>query len=127
MSTYAFNPECKTCDLCVQSEQPPNWEHSTVDGVFIKQMFLKLKGTVVPQHSHRYDHTSMLATGAVRVWAEGEYLGIFKAPSPIFIKALIKHTFKTLEDNTLIYCIHRGTPETTARNSLKESAKCLGI
>lgn len=96
---------CETCELCI--EQPPVWERTTPDGVFIKQMYLKVRGTLVPQHSHVYDHTSMLARGSVRAWAGDELLGDFTAPCPIFIKAKVKHTFLSLEHDTLIYCIHR--------------------
>jgi hypothetical protein len=97
--------ECSTCSLCV--EQPPLWEHTSADGVFIKQMLLKDAGTLVPQHAHVYDHTTMLATGSVRVWVEGVLKGDFQAPKPLFIKAKVKHTFQSLEPNTLLYCIHR--------------------
>jgi quercetin dioxygenase-like cupin family protein len=96
---------CQSCELCI--EQPPLWEHTSVDGVFIKQMFLAAAGTLVPQHSHVYDHTTMLAVGSVRVWIEGELQGDFHAPRPLFIKAKAKHTFQSLEPNTLLYCIHR--------------------
>ena len=99
--------ECDNCGLCV--EQPGTWEHQTVDGVFIKSMEVKVAGTLIPQHAHRYDHTSMLAAGAVRAWADNMLLGDFKAPAPIFIKAKVKHTFQTLEDDTLIYCIHNSS------------------
>lgn len=76
------------------------------DGVFIKQMVCKLKNTLIPQHSHKHSHHSMLATGAVRVWCDGELKGEYHAPSAIFIKEGCKHKFITLEDNTIIYCIH---------------------
>jgi len=81
-----------------------------VDGVFIKQMYLKDAGTIIPQHSHAYDHTSMLARGRIRAWAGDELMGDFEAPQPIFIKARVKHTFLSLEPETLIYCIHRSQP-----------------
>lgn len=96
---------CDSCELCI--EQPPDWEHLTVDGIAIKQMYLKDIGTMVPQHAHRYDHTSMLATGSVRMWKEGQFVADFQAPCPIFIKAGVKHTFQSLEAHTMIYCIHR--------------------
>jgi quercetin dioxygenase-like cupin family protein len=95
---------CVDCALCI--EQPPVWEHTSVDGVFVKQMLLKERGTLVPQHAHVYDHTSMLARGSVRMWADGEYVGDFVAPQPLFIKAKVKHRFQSLEPDTLIYCIH---------------------
>lgn len=95
---------CGSCQLCI--EQPPLWEHTAPDGVFIKQMLLKDAGMLVPQHAHVYDHTSMLAVGAVRMWSDGELVGDYAAPCPIFIKAKVKHTFLSLEPGTLIYCIH---------------------
>jgi quercetin dioxygenase-like cupin family protein len=99
--------DCETCELCV--DQPPEWEHLSVDGIAIKQMYLAKTGTMVPQHAHRYDHTSMLATGSVRMWKEGEFIADFQAPCPIFIKRGVKHTFQSLEDSTLIYCIHNAS------------------
>ena len=82
------------------------WEIVTVDGVFIKQMAMPLKGIFVAQHSHTYDHVSMLATGSVKVYANDEELGVFTAPCAITIKAGVKHTIESLEPNTVIYCIH---------------------
>lgn len=90
-------------------DQPPEVQWVTVDGIFIKQMLIAKAGSFVPQHSHAYDHTSMLATGGVRLWAGEKLIGEFLAPFPIEIKAGIKHRFETLEDNTLIYCIHNFT------------------
>lgn len=90
----------------VPVEQPPEWQVS-VDGVFIKQMVLAKVGHIVPQHVLAYDHHSMLAHGAVRLWADGQYAGDFVAPSPILIRAGVQHTFMALEDETIVYCIHR--------------------
>jgi quercetin dioxygenase-like cupin family protein len=90
-----------------QIRQPEcNFEFHGNDDVFIKQMVVPDRGTVVPQHSHEYDHTSMLAKGSVKVWGDGKYLGVFVSPAGIEIKAGVKHSFLTLEDDTIIYCIH---------------------
>lgn len=98
---------CEDCALCI--EQPPFWEHTAPDGVFIKQMYLRHSGTQVPQHAHVYPHTTMLATGKMRVWKGGELLGDFTAPVPIYIEAKVKHTLMALEDHTLAYCIHNAS------------------
>lgn len=95
---------CKNCENLV--DQPPIWEHRTVDGVFIKQMHIRQKDTLIPQHSHDHAHTSMLAAGSVRVWVEDQCIGDFKAPHPIFIEARKFHKFVSLEPDTIIYCIH---------------------
>lgn len=101
--SQSASSECATCEGC---EQPPVWEHTGADGVFIKQMYLAQQGTMVPQHAHSYDHTTMLAKGSVRVWMEGQLKGDFVAPKALFIKAKVKHTFQSLEPDTLLYCIH---------------------
>ena len=85
----------------------PQVEFALPDGIFIKQMLMEKVGTYVPQHSHSYEHASMLAYGAIRVWQNGELMGDFKAPIPINIPAETKHTFMSLEPNTVVYCIHR--------------------
>lgn len=87
-------------------DQPPVVDIKMADGVFIKQMLIKKAGTFVPQHSHTYDHTSMLAVGAARVWEDGKLVGDFIAPAGLLIKAHTKHTFQALVDGTIVYCIH---------------------
>ena len=87
-------------------EQPCGVEIKMADGVFIKQMVIKRAFTLVPQHSHTYDHTSMIAAGAVRVWRDGKIDRDYLAPTGIMIKAGVKHTFQSLADETIIYCIH---------------------
>lgn len=86
--------------------QPEKWEFHGADGIFIKQLYLAKAGYVVPQHAHTYDHTSMLATGKMRVWCGDELMGDFTAPTGIFIKANKMHMMLALEDNTTTYCIH---------------------
>jgi len=85
----------------------PEVEFMVSDGIFIKQMLLATAGIYVPQHSHTYDHASMIASGSVRVWQDEKLMGDFKAPMPFEIKAGVKHTFLSLEDNTVVYCIHQ--------------------
>jgi len=86
--------------------QPVGVDFALPDGVFIKQYLIPECGCYVPQHSHKYDHTTMLAVGAIRVWCDGVLVGDFDAPMPIMIGAGTKHLFQTLAANTLIYCIH---------------------
>jgi hypothetical protein len=86
-------------------EIPEGIEIHTSDGVFIKQMCLPRAGIFIPQHSHTYDHHSMLATGSIRVWRDDKLVGDFKAPAGILIGAGTKHTFMSLEPS-VVYCIH---------------------
>lgn len=91
----------------IENIELPEVEFTIQDGIFIKQMFLAKAGIYVPQHSHKYEHASMLASGSIRVWQDEKLIGDFKAPLPINIPAGCKHTFLSLEDNTVVYCIHR--------------------
>jgi quercetin dioxygenase-like cupin family protein len=84
----------------------PNVEFRTTDGIFIKQMAMKVAGTIVPQHAHCWDHTSLLARGSVNCWKDGVFDGKYDAPQMILIRAGVKHLFMSLEDNTILYCIH---------------------
>lgn len=94
-------------DYEIAPEQPYGVEIKMADGIFIKQMAIPKAGTIIPQHSHRYDHVSMLARGSVHVLRDGNDAGLFYAPTGITIPAGCKHTFRSLEDNTVVYCIHR--------------------
>lgn len=87
-------------------EQPEAVEIKMADGIFIKQMSLPRAGMFVLQHVHAYDHTSMLATGSVRMWRNGVCVGDFKAPTGIMVLAGVEHQFQSLVPDTLIYCIH---------------------
>lgn len=88
---------CPVNSIC----QPYGNEYEAADGVWIKEMRIPHANTIVPQHSHEYDHTSYLATG--RVLFEGKE---YSAPYPFYIPAHKMHTFQSLTDDTLILCIH---------------------
>lgn len=88
------------------TEQPPDWEFIGVDGVMMKMMMLPRVGMVVPQHSHTYDHYTLLATGGMQVWVDGVMKEEHEAPHAILIKAGIKHMLISTQPNTLAYCIH---------------------
>ena len=84
----------------------PDIEIHMADDVFIKQLSVPRAGTVLEQHQHAYNHTSMIAAGAVSVWVDGAHRGDYQAPTGILIEAGRNHFFRTLADNTVIYCIH---------------------
>jgi quercetin dioxygenase-like cupin family protein len=88
------------------AEQPYGVEIRMADGIFIKQITVPKAMTLVPQHSHTYDHTSMIAVGSFRVWKNGELLGDVTAPTGLMIEAGAKHAFLSLTDGATIYCIH---------------------
>lgn len=110
-------------------EQPVGGvEYMTTDNVHIMQITVPLANTIIPQHSHEYDHTTLVTAGSVIVWAGDKNLGEYKAPKMVEIKAGVMHAFKTLEDNTSLYCIHNisrtGKVEVKEENSMEKL--CLG-
>ena len=110
---------CDTCSgqaLCAVADQPPVVEFQA-DGVFVKQMALVRAGSIVPQHVHAHDHLTMLVLGAVQVYQDGVFAGTHVAPAGIPVRAGVAHTFVSMLDNTLIYCIHN-----TARTGVVEVA-----
>lgn len=89
-----------------RAERQPLGEVHLYGDVFVKEVLVPDTHTILPQHAHTYDHLSYLAAGTVQVWrADGETV-VYHAPSAIRIPARVKHSFMTLQDNTLILCVH---------------------
>lgn len=82
----------------------------TCDGMFIKQIRVPKSGTLIPQHSHKWDHSTLLAAGSVVLWSPDESgvrrPKLFRAPAVIFIPAKQWHEFQIMEDDTVLYCLH---------------------
>lgn len=107
MSFVGTGPLDIPVDLIVHPEQPVTVDIVMADGLFAKQTLVPRAGTILPQHSHAWDHVSFVSKGAARVWCDGHLIGDYQAPMGLNIKAGCKHTFITLEDGTIISCIHR--------------------
>lgn len=82
------------------------------DGLYIKQIAVPKKGTILGQHAHQLSHISLLASGSVRLrrghWTaavveDGEE---YHAPTGIPIPAGELHSFETLTDGVVLYCVH---------------------
>lgn len=73
--------------------------------VFIRQMCFMKQGDQETQHTHAFDHITLLSKGSLKVTCNGKET-IFKAPHMIYIKADRVHGMVALEDDTLAYCIH---------------------
>ncbi len=75
------------------------------DNVWVKMMFLPNKDDVVEGHAHVFDHITLLARGSVKMehdFGSKEY----KAPFLIITPKGIQHKFTSLEDKTILCCIH---------------------
>jgi hypothetical protein len=62
-------------------------------------------GDFMPGHTHPFDHTTLVASGSVRVTVDGKDTD-FKAPHMIYVQAEKIHKITALEDNTVSFCIH---------------------
>jgi hypothetical protein len=89
--------------------------------IFIRKMFDHVAAdTVNPGHAHKFDHTSIVFTGAVHVRAEtpdGRVIERdFYAPAHFLVKADVLHEITALEDDTTVWCLysHR-TPQGDVR------------
>lgn len=86
--------------------QPAEAEMVIYGGIFCKLYTVADAGTMIPQHSHRYDHITMLMSGTVHVWYEGCPPTAYTAPAVIRIGAFRKHTFLTMGRDTVLACVH---------------------
>lgn len=84
--------------------QPIETDIHLSEGVFVKKWKMAVRGMIVPQHSHSYDHVSVIVKGTVRIF--GQHAMVLRAPASVLIKAGIKHTFETLTDDVIILCVH---------------------
>lgn len=80
-------------------------EFKTVDGMYIRQISIP-SPAILPQHSHHWAHSTLLARGSVILWREGLPESRHEAPAIIWIPAETKHWFQTLVPDCLLYCLH---------------------
>lgn len=105
----------------------PQIDFSLADEVFVRHIAVAEAGSLVPQHAHRYDHTTFLARGRVRAWADGKLIGEFAAPCPLFIGKGVKHSFLTLEPDTVLLCIHNAMRPDVAAVIAENTLEEMGI
>ncbi len=120
------------CELLEASDHQPHFvEKITVDGVFILHAHIPKADSLVPQHSHVYDHTTIVAAGRVKVWEDNVLIDEFAAPASILIKAGTKHEFRTLEDDTVLLCVHNvsrtGQVEVAEENQIVGKEPCHSV
>lgn len=76
--------------------------------IWIRSNYYPNAGDEMQGHFHKFDHVTFLVNGSVEVTVEGEGKGarIFEAPTFIKLAKDKKHKFKTLEPDTVWYCIY---------------------
>ena len=86
--------------------QPETVSVSIYAGIYYKVWRVPDADTIIPQHSHRFDHLTALLHGSVRVWRDDELMGDYSAPATIRIPAHAMHTFRSLVPGVVLACIH---------------------
>ena len=83
----------------------PYTQIASSHNVFIRQIHFKKAGDREVQHTHSFDHVTLLAKGSIEVECNGK-LTTFVAPHMIYIRADYIHGMVALEDDSLAYCVH---------------------
>jgi hypothetical protein len=86
--------------------QPETISVTIYAGIYYKQYRVPDAGTLIPQHSHRFDHLTALLRGSIRAYRADELLGDYHAPAVVQIPAGVLHTFLTLVPDCALACIH---------------------
>jgi len=73
------------------------------DWLFVKPIALKA-GEALEQHVHERDHATLIATGTMRVWMDGQDQGEVTGPKIIKVRGGTKHQFLAVTD-ALFCCI----------------------
>lgn len=85
--------------------------------IFIHEMIFECAGKPVPGHDHRFDHTTYVVRGALRIEklkVVGDKLEVERVVEKratdgenwVLIKAGVHHRITALEDNSLGHCIY---------------------
>jgi dTDP-4-dehydrorhamnose 3,5-epimerase-like enzyme len=100
------------------TQQGPEIKISCLSNVYVRRMLFSKEGIVEVGHRHPYSHTSLVASGsiAIQVYNDNtqELLDpvVYHAPSMVMIEKNIAHQITSLEDNTVVCCIHALRDET---------------
>lgn len=73
--------------------------------VWVRKVAFNTKHERMKGHKHHHDHISLLATGSVMAYIEGQEPKKFVAPTFITVKAEHEHYFIPLEDETVSFCV----------------------
>jgi quercetin dioxygenase-like cupin family protein len=83
----------------------PTIQIGCVSNVYIRMMHFHNAGDIEHGHSHEFDHVSFLSKGSIKMTVEGVD-ATFKAPHMIFVKKDLDHRIESLENDSILCCIH---------------------
>jgi quercetin dioxygenase-like cupin family protein len=87
----------------------PNFDEllETEGGICVRVTKLEKVGYMVPQHSHEFGHTTLIASGAVAFFLEGQYVKDLVAPAIQYVEPNKQHVYQALMDNSVLACISK--------------------
>ncbi len=78
--------------------------------IYIRPNRLSESGAKIEGHKHKFDHTTVVFTGAVHVKAnlpDGSVReGDFKAPAHFLVRKDVEHTITATEPDTVFWCVY---------------------
>jgi quercetin dioxygenase-like cupin family protein len=83
----------------------PTIQIGCASNIYIRMMHFHSAGDVEEGHAHQFDHISFLSKGRMQVEVEG-IVKEFAAPHMILIAKNKHHRMTSLEDDTIMSCIH---------------------
>jgi len=83
----------------------PEIQIASVGNVWTRMMHFKNIGDIEQGHSHQFHHATLLASGSVRIRANGKETD-FTAPHLIWIHKDTDHELEALAPDTVCACIH---------------------
>lgn len=89
-----------------RAENQPIGDLTLYAGIFLKTWTIPDAWTMVPQHSHEFPHITLLVSGSIRAWRDGDSLGDFHAPATLKIGAGTSHKFLSLTPGVVLACVH---------------------
>ena len=86
--------------------QPETVSIKIYAGIYYRVYHVPDADTILPQHSHEFDHLTAVLSGIVAVSRDGGQPDVYKAPATIEIPAGCKHAFRTMTPGCIFACIH---------------------
>lgn len=100
------------------TQKGPDIQITCLSNVYVRRMSFSEKGIIELGHRHPYSHASLVASGSVSVQVYDDDTKklldpvVYKAPAMIMIEKDIAHQIESLEDDTVVCCIHALRDET---------------
>ena len=98
--------------------QGPEIQISCLSNVYVRRMAFRKAGIVEVGHRHPYSHASLVAAGSVSVQVYDDVNQtllepvVYHAPAMVMIEKDVAHQITSLEDDSVVCCIHALRDET---------------